>query len=111
MKVKIFGLCDHLLSNQTISFEFLWVFEFEFEYFANFEKDNIKKKLFFWVWIWVSIFSFFLIIKIDTPINTQKINFFFILNYLFRNLQEIWKILKLKLKTQMLKKLKTQTET
>jgi hypothetical protein len=51
MRVKLFGLCDHLLSNQTISFEFLWVFEFEFEYeyFANLEKDNLelKKKIFF----------------------------------------------------------------
>ncbi len=45
--------------------------------------------------------------KIDNKIHTQKINFFFILNYLFRNLQEIFKILKLK--TQILKKMKTQS--
>ncbi len=37
-----------------------------------------------------------------------KIKFFI---YLIRNLQEIRKILKLKLKTQILKKLKTQTQT
>jgi hypothetical protein len=60
---------------------------------------------------WISILIFFLIFKIDTQIHTQKINFcFFILNYLFRNLQDILKILKLKLKTQILKKFKTQTQ-
>jgi hypothetical protein len=38
-------------------------------------------------------------IKIDTQIHTQKLNFLLIiLNYLFGNLQEICKILKLKLK-------------
>ncbi len=47
---------------------------------------------------------------ITTQIHTQKIKYFFlILNYLFRNLQEIRKILKLK--TQILKKFKTQTQT
>jgi len=46
-------------------------------------------------------------IKIDTQIHTQKLNFFIILNYLFGNLQEFCKILKLK--TQILKKLKAQT--
>jgi hypothetical protein len=50
-------------------------------------------------------FDFFLIFKIDTQIHIQKI-IFFILNYLFRNLQEIRKILKLKLKTRILKKTK-----
>ena len=54
---------------------------------------------------WISIKTFFLIFKIDT----QKINFFLILNYRFRNLQDIRKILKLK--TQILKKFKTQTQT
>jgi len=54
-------------------------------------------------------FDFFLIFKIDTQIHTQKLNFFFILNYLIRNLQEICKILKLK--TQILKKLISQTQT
>ncbi len=54
---------------------------------------------------WVLILIFFLIFKIDTQIHTQKIKKnFFILNYLFRNFQEILKILKLKLKTQILKK-------
>jgi hypothetical protein len=43
------------------------------------------------------------------PHKNKKI--FFILNYLFRNLQEIRKILKLKLKTQILRQLKTQTQT
>ena len=51
-------------------------------------------------------------INIDTQIHTQKMKIFlFILNYLIRNLQEIRKILKLKLKTQILKKFKTQTQT
>ena len=36
-------------------------------------------------------FIFFLLFKIDTQIYTQKINFIFILNCLFRNLQEIKK--------------------
>jgi hypothetical protein len=54
---------------------------------------------------WVLILIFFLIFKIDTQIHTQKIKKkIFILNYLFRNFQEILKILKLKLKTQILKK-------
>ena len=49
-------------------------------------------------------------IKIDNQIHTQKINFlFFVSNYLIRNLQEIRKILKLK--TQILKKFKTQNQT
>jgi len=47
--------------------------------------------------------------KIGTQIHTQKINFFLILNLIFRNLQEICKTLKLK--TQILKKFKTQTQT
>ncbi len=51
-------------------------------------------------------------IKIDTQIHTQKLNFFFLyLNYLIRNLQKIRKIPKPKPKTQILKKLKTQTQT
>jgi hypothetical protein len=43
--------------------------------------------------------------------SKNKIFLFLILNYLFRNLQEFRKILKLKLKlkTQILKKFKTQT--
>jgi hypothetical protein len=72
-------------------------------------------------WNFVSIVSFNIFdallilkitikIKIDTQIHTQKLNIFFIiLNYLFGNLQEICKILKLE--TQILKKLKTQTQT
>jgi hypothetical protein len=39
----------------------------------------------------------------------SKTDFYFILNYLIRNLQEICKILKLK--AQILKKLETQTQT
>jgi hypothetical protein len=56
---------------------------------------------------------FFLIFKIYTQIHTQKIKMiFFILNYLFRNLQEIRKILRIKLKTEKSnKKFKTQTQT
>ena len=51
-------------------------------------------------------------IKIDTQIHTQKLIFFcFILKYLIRNLQEIRKILRPKLKTRILKKLKAQTQT
>ena len=47
-------------------------------------------------------FDFFLIFKIDTKIHNQKINFlFFISNYLFRNLQKICKIVKLKLKPKL----------
>ena len=38
-------------------------------------------------------------------------NFFLYLNYLIRNLQKICKIPKPKPKTQILKKLKTQTQT
>ena len=57
-------------------------------------------------------FDFFLIFKIDTQIHTQKLNFnFLILNYLIRYLQEICKIPKPNLKTQILEKSKTQTQT
>ncbi len=78
----------------------------------------------YWVyksWNFVSIVSFnifgaLLILKIKKKNQNwysnpySKIKFFFIiLNYLFGNLQEICKILKLK--TQILKKLKTQTQT
>jgi len=50
-------------------------------------------------------------IKIDTQIHTQKLTFFLYLNYLIRNLQKICKIPKPKPKTQIPKKLKTQTQT
>jgi len=57
-------------------------------------------------------FDFFLIFKIDTQIHTQKLNFhFLILNDLIRYLQEICKIPKPNLKTQILEKSKTQTQT
>ncbi len=56
---------------------------------------------------WLLILIFFLIFKIDSQIHTQKIKLiFFILNYLYRNLQEILKILKLKLKLKYSKSLK-----
>jgi len=71
--------------------------------------ETKKKYYIFWVWIWVSILKIRKKNKIDTQIHTQKLKFFFILNHLFRNLQEIRKILKLK--TQILKKFKTQTQT
>ncbi len=62
---------------------------------ANFELDNLKyeKLIFnFWVWIWVSILIFFLVFLIYTQIHTQKLKISFsYLNYLIRNLQEIWK--------------------
>ncbi len=48
-------------------------------------------------------------IKIDTQIHIQKLKFFLSLNYLIRNSQKIRKIPKPK--TQVLKKLKTQTQT
>jgi len=47
---------------------------------------------------------------IPKPYSKNK-NFFFILNNFFRNLQKIRKILKLKLKTKIPKKFKTQTQT
>ena len=47
--------------------------------------------------------------KMNTQIHTQKLNFFFILNNLIRNLQNICETQKPK--TLILKKLKTQTQT
>jgi len=49
---------------------------------------------------------------IYTQIHTQKLkNFIFILNNLIWNLQKRFKIPKSKLKTLILKKMKTQTQT
>ena len=92
----------------------MWLVKFDWCRHVHSKNSKVKVILIFKFLSmnWVSILIFFLISKIDTKIHTQKINFlFFIFNHLFRNLQEIRKILKLKLKTQILKKFKTQTQT
>ena len=79
-------------------FSIFWGFEFEFEYFANLLQISNKitwnkKKISF---EYGSILIFFLIFKIDS----KNLIFYFILNYLTRNLQEICKKSKLKLKVK-----------
>jgi hypothetical protein len=82
---------------------------------ANFELDDLKYKQKFLNFGYRFDHKFKKLekkIKIDTQIHTQKLKTFVcILNYLIRNLQKICKIPKPKAKTQILKKLKTQTQT